>query len=161
MIISTKKSEVYCIHICSKVQFNIICNICRLCQSVVCTCTAHINVCVIFSAKNMDDDDFIFFATCAVVLATAFISLMDRRGRRYWVHPDNRNTIYTEGEYFTLFLQMKTRSQDRFFHYTRMEVWQWEELLQLVKPFLRKTSIRTPICEEERLAITIRYPTSF
>ncbi|KAL6416942.1 hypothetical protein ACFW04_014772 [Cataglyphis niger] len=44
-----------------------------------------------------------------------------------------------------------------FLRYTRMDVLTFYELLRLVGPFLQKRSIRSPICPEQRLAITLRY----
>ncbi|KAL6416945.1 hypothetical protein ACFW04_014772 [Cataglyphis niger] len=43
-----------------------------------------------------------------------------------------------------------------FLRYTRMDVLTFYELLRLVGPFLQKRSIRSPICPEQRLAITLR-----
>lgn len=76
------------------------------------------------------------------------------RKRRWWVRPINtQRTEY--GDFATLFAELK-KDEDMFFRYTRMDVLIFYELLRLVSPFLQKRSIRTPICPEQRLAITLR-----
>lgn len=73
--------------------------------------------------------------------------------RRYWRHP---SLVWEQGEYNTLFKTYKNNSHDKFFRYTRMEVWQFNELLRQVKHKLRKRSRREFVCPEERLAMTLR-----
>ncbi|XP_034245542.1 protein ALP1-like [Thrips palmi] len=94
----------------------------------------------------------------ALILLTLSVLVLKRRRRggirRWWRHP---TLIEEDGEYAKLFLPYKNTSHDRFFRYTRMEVWQFDELLKLVGPRLRRFSMRKPVPPEERLAITIRY----
>ncbi|XP_018404196.1 PREDICTED: uncharacterized protein LOC108780842, partial [Cyphomyrmex costatus] len=75
--------------------------------------------------------------------------------RRWWVRPINvKRSEY--GDFATLFAELK-EDADLFFRYTRMNVDIFNELLQMIRPYLQKTSLRTPICPEQRLAITLRY----
>lgn len=74
--------------------------------------------------------------------------------RRWWVRPINvRRGEY--GDFVTLFTELK-EDADLFFRYTRMDVDTFYELLEMVRPYLQKTSNRKPICPEQRLAITLR-----
>lgn len=74
--------------------------------------------------------------------------------RRWWVRSINvRRDEY--GDFVTLFTELK-EDADLFFRYTRMDVDTFNELLQMVRPYLQKRSMRKPICPEQWLAITLR-----
>ena len=110
----------------------------------------------------------------------AFLLLIRRRrrqkkARKYWVHPLWENRL-TTGAYFVLLPELKAHP-DKFFDYMRMDTEIFDILLQTLnerfhsvyflitgEPWttfetfrLTKISIRTAICAEERLMITIRY----
>uniref|UniRef100_A0A915CTE4 MADF domain-containing protein n=1 Tax=Ditylenchus dipsaci TaxID=166011 RepID=A0A915CTE4_9BILA len=78
-----------------------------------------------------------------------------KKGRRYWVHPLWRNRPEL-GAYFALLPQLKV-NPDKFFDYMRMNPEVFATLLRVLNERLTKYSIRTPICAEERLMLTIRY----
>uniref|UniRef100_A0A915DGU2 Uncharacterized protein n=1 Tax=Ditylenchus dipsaci TaxID=166011 RepID=A0A915DGU2_9BILA len=78
-----------------------------------------------------------------------------KKGRRYWVHPLWRNRPEL-GAYFALLPQLKV-NPDKFFDYMRMNPEVFATLLRVLNEKLTKYSIRTPICAEERLMLTIRY----
>ncbi|XP_025157678.1 uncharacterized protein LOC112588024 isoform X2 [Harpegnathos saltator] len=76
--------------------------------------------------------------------------------RRWWVGPINtRREEY--GDFTTLLAELK-EDRDLFFRYTRMDVETFYELLEMVRPYLQKNSLREPICPEQRL--TFRYMAS-
>lgn len=58
------------------------------------------------------------------------------------------------GDFVTLFTELK-EDADLFFRYTRMDVDTFNELLQMVRPYLQKKSQRKPICPKQRLAMTL------
>ncbi|XP_067212636.1 uncharacterized protein [Linepithema humile] len=109
----------------------------------------------------MDDENMILFLCTMQVASLALYTVWKTkkskcwRNRRWWVRPINtRRAQY--GDFATLFAKLK-KDEDMFFRYMRMDVPTFYELLRLVGPFLQKRSIRTPICPEQRLAITLRY----
>lgn len=115
----------------------------------------------IFSRLFVMDNEKIILFLCAMHVAGLALLYAWKaekskrcRNRRWWVRPINtRHAQY--GDFKTLFAELK-KDEDMFFRYTRMDVSTFYELLQLVSPFLQKRSIRTPICPEQRLAITLR-----
>ncbi|XP_017471899.1 PREDICTED: uncharacterized protein LOC108363140 [Rhagoletis zephyria] len=68
----------------------------------------------------------------------------------------NRNRK-KEGFFVRTFLIMKEIDHRQFFIYTRMTPQVYEVLLTLVKPFLKKYSLREPVQPECRLALTLQY----
>uniref|UniRef100_A0A915CZQ7 Granulins domain-containing protein n=1 Tax=Ditylenchus dipsaci TaxID=166011 RepID=A0A915CZQ7_9BILA len=78
-----------------------------------------------------------------------------KKGRRYWVHPLWRNRPEL-GAYSALLPQLKA-NPDKFIDYMRMNPEVFATLLQALNERLTKYSIRTPICAEERLMLTIRH----
>lgn len=74
--------------------------------------------------------------------------------RRWWVRPVNRNR-HTQGFNLNLFRELLISDHEEFFGYTRMWPEQFEFLLNLVRPYLEKRSIRTPLSPRLRLALTL------
>ncbi|KAK3925156.1 Lipoprotein-releasing system ATP-binding protein LolD [Frankliniella fusca] len=89
-----------------------------------------------------------------LLLGVCYLWRKERTNRRYWRHP---SLVLEEGEYNTLFTYYKENCHDRFFRYCRMEVWQFDELLNLLRRRLSKRSRRQPVPPEERLAMTLRF----
>lgn len=78
-----------------------------------------------------------------------------RRPRRYKVRPLNRNRE-KKSFFYVRFLPMKANDPYKFYEYTRMTVQLFHKLLTMIEPRLTKTEFGNPICEEERLAVTIQ-----
>lgn len=74
--------------------------------------------------------------------------------RRWLVSPINKMRIQN-GDYDNLFQQIKNDSE-LFYRYTRMTLVQFQQLVQMTKPYLTKKSSRALI-PELRLLITLRY----
>ena len=75
--------------------------------------------------------------------------------RQYWVHPIN--LLHEEkGEFYTLYPDLR-HFRNRFIGMYRMDVDEFEELLQKVTPYLKKrwTYMRAPISPEQQLVITL------
>lgn len=77
-----------------------------------------------------------------------------KRIRRWWVRPINYGRE-TQGIYRNLFRELRTTDQEEFFDYTRMNVQQFDYICDLVRPYLTKRSIRTPLPLQLRVAITL------
>ncbi|XP_036142945.1 uncharacterized protein LOC118645621 [Monomorium pharaonis] len=73
--------------------------------------------------------------------------------RNYWVRPINIRRP-NQGDFYQLFQELKD-DPDMFFRYTRMSLSIFDELLEIIKPFLIKRNYRALV--PERLAITLRY----
>lgn len=84
-------------------------------------------------------------------------SPLSRRIRKYWVRPIFK-THERDGHWFTLIPQMRAEDPDRFFNYFRHTIEEFDELLDLVGPHIKKqtTFFRKPVCAGERLAICLR-----
>lgn len=77
------------------------------------------------------------------------------RKKRYWVNPIFMER-YNHGFYHAIF-PVIILEEARFRNYFRMTPPQFEELLNLIAPFIMKqTVIREPISAAERLCLTIR-----
>ncbi|KAL5238629.1 hypothetical protein ACI65C_006039 [Semiaphis heraclei] len=79
-----------------------------------------------------------------------------QKHRRYWVHP-----IHSSREHdiqFQMFYNNLKKYPEKFFDYYRMSISLLEELLEKVRPNLKKetTHLRNPISPEERLTVTLR-----
>ena len=77
--------------------------------------------------------------------------------REIWVHPMNVECS-RKGEYYTLYKDQRN-FKDRFFENYRMTVQQFDYLLRLVTPLIKKqdTNYRVPISREQKLVLTLRY----
>lgn len=81
--------------------------------------------------------------------------IKNRQKRRYKVRPINRQRS-VHGFYKTYFLEMKKKDAEQFFKYTRMTVSVFENLLNLVTPYISKQNLNNALSPEERLAITLQ-----
>lgn len=79
-----------------------------------------------------------------------------RKRQRIWVHDINM-ARESKGEYHMLFQELR-QHEERFYVYFRMTVDCFDELLELIKPDIKKqfTNYRRPIEPAERLAVTLR-----
>lgn len=89
-----------------------------------------------------------------LMLLLAKKQLNKRRTRRWWVRPINYGRE-TQGIYNNLFREVITTDHEQFFEYTRMNVQQFNYICDLVRPYLIKRSIRTPLPLKLRMAITL------
>ncbi|XP_011874581.1 PREDICTED: uncharacterized protein LOC105565748 [Vollenhovia emeryi] len=121
-------------------------------------CIHHISA---IGVLAMDEDNLLQFLNYFQVLGLGLYAIWKRNkrkrwiNRRWWVRPINERRGQN-GDFATLFAELK-EDPDLFFRYTRMDVDTFYELLDMVRPYLQKTSLRKPICPEQRLAITLRY----
>ena len=76
--------------------------------------------------------------------------------RKFRVHPFHSDRERTER--FSKFYSELRRYEDKFFEYYRMSTASFEELLNIIRPYItrQKTYWRAPISAEERLTITLR-----
>ena len=76
--------------------------------------------------------------------------------REIWVHPMNVERS-RKGEYFTLYKDQRN-FEDRFFENYRMTVQQFDYLLRLVSPLIRRqdTNYGVSISPEQKLVLTLR-----
>lgn len=77
------------------------------------------------------------------------------RKKRYGIHPLNKQRKIF-GEFHTLYHSLR-RHEDRFFSYCRLNLAQFDYLLEILLPYLTKASIREPVSPTERLFVTLRY----
>lgn len=83
-------------------------------------------------------------------------AMVQRRKARWWVHP----TIELRPEYgaFANIVQELRSDPERFYNFHRMLPDQFDELLDLIKPKIRKCWLtREPISPGLRLSLTLRY----
>lgn len=74
--------------------------------------------------------------------------------RRWWVRPVNRPRR-AQGFCNNLLHELITSDHEEFFDLFRMLPEQFDLLVKLVHPFLRKHSIRTPLSTKLRVAVTL------
>ncbi|XP_025157680.1 uncharacterized protein LOC112588024 isoform X3 [Harpegnathos saltator] len=111
---------------------------------------------------NNDKDNFMLFLVHVQIFGLYAIWKRRKRkrwiNRRWWVGPINtRREEY--GDFTTLLAELK-EDRDLFFRYTRMDVETFYELLEMVRPYLQKNSLREPICPEQRLTFRVRVSTA-
>lgn len=76
--------------------------------------------------------------------------------RRWWTRPLNMRRLTLGGEFERQFQEMKSdQDLDKFFKYTRMDFEQFDQLLKLLAPALKKKTPRALI-PEHQLIITLR-----
>ncbi|XP_039303003.1 protein ALP1-like [Solenopsis invicta] len=75
--------------------------------------------------------------------------------RRWWIRPLNKKKHH--GFMCNLFREIRLTDHEEFFGYTRLWPEQYEILLRLVTPYLRKHSIRKSFSPHARLAVTLTY----
>lgn len=90
----------------------------------------------------------------AISIAEA-LGLLDKPAeRKYWVHPINEDRERS-GQFKHFFEKIRCYPE-KFFDYYRMSISSFDELLEILRPFITKTTtiLRHPISVEERLTIT-------
>ena len=98
-----------------------------------------------------EEQNNLFFQIILLALTTS----NPKRKHRFWVHPilKKRNT---HGTFHHLVQELRLHG-DQFQRYFRLSVVQFEELLTIIGPKLkRRARNRVPICEAQRLAICLR-----
>ena len=86
-----------------------------------------------------------------------FCMINEPKKHRFWVRQIYKDRK-EKGEFNLLVQQSKFFDAEIFFQIFRMSATQFEELLQLISPFIEKDCMRRePIKSEERLAVTLRY----
>ena len=75
--------------------------------------------------------------------------------RNWWVHPLNSERT-EKGEIYTLYPSLR-HYKEHFFNYYRMTPKKFDELLQLVGPYIEKkwTNMREPLSPEFKLVLTL------
>ncbi|KAK3921453.1 LOW QUALITY PROTEIN: Protein ALP1-like [Frankliniella fusca] len=76
--------------------------------------------------------------------------------RRWWVRPVNRPRV-ARGFYDNLVNELLTEDHEEFFELFRMWPQQFELLVVLVHPYLKKNSLRTPLPTKLRVAVTLLF----
>ena len=106
---------------------------------------------------------FICFSLLNVVckLSKVQILLLNSVQRRQWVHPYNLD-VHERGEFFITYPDLRKYSK-KFFRTYRMSVHQFDNLLHLLPPVIKKNdnNYRESISAEERLVITVRYVNNY
>lgn len=88
-----------------------------------------------------------------LILQRRIIQMKRPIGRRWWARPVNRRRR-DQGFKLNLFCELIISDHEEFFGYTRMWPEQFEFLLNLIRPYLEKRSIRTPLSLRLRLSLT-------
>lgn len=97
----------------------------------------------------------ILLGTAGVVVALIPLLRSYQQRRRHRIRPINLNR--QNFSQFKYFQRMKSSDPEQFFKYTRMSVPQFDNLLEMVTPVIRRRKISLGITPEERLAITLQY----
>lgn len=109
---------------------------------------------------KMDEEELLLSilisAHCWTLIMLLFVKMQykERKIRRWWVRPVNYRQG-TQGIYRNLFQELRNTDHEEFFDYVRMNVQQFDYICELVKPYLTKRSIRTPLPLQLRVAITL------
>ncbi|XP_050066046.1 uncharacterized protein LOC126555597 [Aphis gossypii] len=94
-----------------------------------------------------------------VIVAAEALGLLDtiKSERRYWVYLLNVEREKTG--HFKIFFENIRRYPQNVFEYYRISISSFDELLEILRPYITETTtlFRNPICAEERLTITLRY----
>ncbi|KAF0713338.1 protein ALP1-like, partial [Aphis craccivora] len=95
-----------------------------------------------------------------VIAAAEALGLLNtiKSERKYWVHLLNVEREKTgQSGHFKGFFENIRRYPQKFFEYYRMSMSSFDELLEILRPHITKTTtvFRNPICAEERLTITL------
>jgi len=105
------------------------------------------------------DQDTLYLIYLFLTLNTAALSLCQlalKKRRRWWVRPINR-TRQKEGHFNTIFAYMKAHDHEEFYEFTRMWPQKFDQLVELVSPFLPnpKNCIRKCLPADLRVAVTL------
>ncbi len=92
-----------------------------------------------------------------LLLISLIMSAPEVLTRWWWIHPMNR-VREEKGEFIDVVLRLR-EFPDHFHKYFWMTVDQFDELLNLLEPHIRKkrTNCRKPISPVQRLAVCLRY----
>lgn len=104
--------------------------------------------------RNRKIKKVILYTTVAFLINKGLKKLKSRRKKRWWVRPvyQNRDKF---GFFQMTFQTMKKDDPEMFAKATRMDVNNFNLLLNLMGPRLEKASPRKPISAECRLALTL------
>ena len=91
----------------------------------------------------------------AVILISSYLLIKKKKRRRWWVRPIFQNRL-GQGHYHNLLQEMRVTDVELFFNYSRLTIEQFDHLLSLVGPLIKKHSYREPIAPAARLALTLR-----
>lgn len=79
------------------------------------------------------------------------------QGRRWWVKPHLREEIRSSHGAYVLFKYFQLNDHEEFFDFTRMSVYEFEELHELIKnDITKKDHIRKSLQSELRLAVVLQ-----
>ncbi len=83
-------------------------------------------------------------------------NLLNQVERKYWVHPFHGDR--ERSQRFQKFYNSIREYPEKFFEYYRMSITSFDELLELLRPYITKknTYMRNAISAAERLTITLR-----
>ena len=89
------------------------------------------------------------------VLIVLLIFQLQAVHREFWVHPINHER-HLKGEYFVLYPDLR-KWPEKFYRWFRMEIEEFDEILRMIEPKLRKqqNNYRESMGPEEMLAITL------
>jgi hypothetical protein len=108
-----------------------------------------------------DTDDKLMIACAAYVVMNSVVKKKQKRklkkNRRFWVSEIFKNRVRYSGT--DLFNDLKMNSAVHFSNFCRMNINDFEMLLQLIGPKIAKSDshFRKAIPEKERLLVTLRY----
>lgn len=93
-----------------------------------------------------------------ILILIKMYKVLKKKLRRWWVKPHITLELRNQfGFYSTLFTHFRMNDEEEFKRLTRMSIPQFNNLIDLVRPHLEKqTVIRTPLCPELRLAVTLQ-----
>jgi len=99
----------------------------------------------------------VVLTACAMFFASYFLLKKKKQGRvrrrRWWIRPAIQEKNESE---FAWFVRARRTNHEEVFNFIGLEDWQFEHLLQMVRPQLEKRSNRPCIPPEMRLALTLR-----
>ncbi|KAL0882942.1 hypothetical protein ABMA27_016441 [Loxostege sticticalis] len=88
----------------------------------------------------------------ALLLLRRHYTYLNRRQRRYWIHPLSV-AMNPDGEYFSRKYEALKLDEKEFFDFFRMSVSSFEELLNKLSPYIQKNKLkgRKPVAALEML----------
>ncbi|KAL0902286.1 hypothetical protein ABMA27_000189 [Loxostege sticticalis] len=94
----------------------------------------------------------------ALLLLRRHYTYLNRRQRRYWIHPLSV-AMNPDGEYFSRKYEALKLDEKNFFDFFRMSVSSFEELLNKLSPYIQKNKMkgRKPVGSLEMLGLTLRF----
>lgn len=89
-----------------------------------------------------------------LIIQRLIVQIKKPVSRRWWIRLVNKRKR-GQGFDLNLFHELIVSDHEEFFGYTRMWPEQFEFLLNLIRPYLEKRSIRKPLSPRLRLSITL------